>query len=233
MPVFVLSDKLVFPPPQLARGDGLLAIGGDLSQERLLLAYRLGIFPWFSENEPIMWWSPNPRLVLYPDEIKISKSLRKIIKKGGFDITLDLAFSQVIDSCAQMRTQKNEGTWIVEDMIQAYCRLHDSGFAHSVEAWYEGKLAGGLYGVALGRCFFGESMFTRVSNASKVAFCALVEYLKALSFHMIDCQVTTAHLMRFGAREMPRNLFLKQLAKTLEASTPIFCNRYFLDSIDF
>ncbi|MBN1931312.1 MAG: leucyl/phenylalanyl-tRNA--protein transferase [Desulfobacterales bacterium] len=233
MPVFVLSEKLVFPPPRLARKDGLLAIGGDLSRQRLLLAYRLGIFPWFAENEPIMWWSPNPRLVLYPDQIKISKSLRKTIKKGKFDITMDLAFSQVIDSCAQIRIQKNEETWIVEDMIRAYCQLHDSGFAHSVEAWYEGKLVGGLYGVALGRCFFGESMFTRMSNASKVAFCALVKYLKALSFNMIDCQVTTAHLIRFGAREIPRNQFLKQLAESLEASTPIFCNRYFLDAIDF
>lgn len=216
---YLLTDKIAFPPPHLASRDGLLAIGGDLSEKRLLLAYRMGIFPWFSDEEPIMWWSPDPRLVLYPDEIRISKSLKKTIKKDVFQVTMDQAFNRVINECARVRRGKNQGTWIVNDMIKAYCRLHESGFAHSVEAWHEGKLAGGLYGVSLGRCFFGESMFTRISNASKVAFVKLVEYLKALSFDMIDCQVTTEHLMRFGAREIPRKYFLEQLEKALEYPT--------------
>nr|MBC8457524.1 leucyl/phenylalanyl-tRNA--protein transferase [Deltaproteobacteria bacterium] len=163
MPVFLLTDKIAFPPPHLASSEGLLAVGGDISQERLLLAYRMGIFPWFSDDEPILWWSPDPRLVLYPREIKISKTLKKIMKKGLFKVTMDSAFVQVINQCAQIRLQNNQGTWIVEDMIDAYCKLHESGFAHSVETWYQGELAGGLYGVSLGKCFFGESMFTRIS----------------------------------------------------------------------
>lgn len=219
MPVYLLSDDLVFPSPQLAAQEGLLAVGGDLSQERLLLAYRMGIFPWYSENEPILWWSPDPRLVLYPSELKISKSLKKTIKKQRFEITADEAFESVIKACAQSRTRMQEGTWIVDDMIAAYCSLHESGLAHSVEAWQEGKLAGGLYGVSLGGCFFGESMFTRISNASKVAFVALVEHLKQLNFNLIDCQVTTTHLLSFGAREIPRAQFLKELEKSLESPT--------------
>ena len=215
MPVFLLSDKIAFPPPHLARRDGLLAVGGDLSEKRLLLAYSMGIFPWFSDEDPVMWWSPDPRLVLYSGEIRVSKSLKRIIKKGLFHVTMDMAFDQVIATCAQIRLQNNEGTWIVKDMIDAYCKLHKSGFAHSVEAWYEGKLAGGLYGVSLGKCFFGESMFARMSNASKVAFVTLVKHLEALSFDIIDCQITTEHLIRFGARQIPRNIFLKQLEKSL------------------
>ena len=223
MPVFLLSDEIKFPPPNLSRKDGLLAVGGDLSQDRLLLAYKMGIFPWYSEPEPILWWSPDPRLVLYPCEIKVSKSLKKILKNKIFSVTIDQAFNQVITSCARIRLQKNEGTWIDEDMIKAYCGLHESGFAHSVEAWYEGELAGGLYGVSLGRCFFGESMFTRISNASNVAFVFLAEYLKSLSFDIIDCQVSTEHLIKFGAREIPRKDFLKQLEKSLEAPTKRGC----------
>lgn len=219
MPVFLLSNEIVFPRPDLALTDGLLAVGGDLSQQRLLMAYQLGIFPWFADGEPIMWWSPDPRLVLYPRELKVSKSLKKVIKKGVFRVTMDLAFVEVIKACAQVRQQNGEETWIVEDMIKAYCRLHESGCAHSVEVWSEGKLAGGLYGVSLGKCFFGESMFTRVSNASKVAFVTLVGHLKALSYDMIDCQTTTEHLMRFGAREVPRGVFLRQLKKSLDAPT--------------
>jgi leucyl/phenylalanyl-tRNA--protein transferase len=218
MPIFLLSDKLDFPPPHLARQDGLLAVGGDLSQKRLLLAYQMGIFPWYSDDEPIIWWSPDPRLVLYPWELKVSRSLKKTIRKGQFHVTLDTAFEQVITACAQVRIQKNEGTWIVDEMLDAYCRLHESGFAYSVEAWCDGELAGGLYGLSLGTCFFGESMFTRVSNASKVAFVKFAEHLRAMSFDMIDCQVATDHLARFGAREIPRRLFLKQLKKAL--STP-------------
>jgi len=219
MPVFLLSDKLEFPPPHLARKDGLLAIGGDLGQQRLLLAYRMGIFPWFSEKEPILWWSPDPRLLLYPQDLQVSKSLKKIIKKETFRITIDQDFGKVITSCAQYRLQNSEGTWIVDDMIEAYCNLHKSGFAHSVEAWYEDELAGGLYGVSLGGCFFGESMFTRKSNASKVAFVALIDHLKSLSIDIIDCQVKTAHLIRFGAKEVPRVRFLNQLQKAQEAPT--------------
>jgi len=219
VPVFLLSDTIEFPPPHLASEDGLLAVGGDLSQERLLLAYRMGIFPWFSDNEPILWWSPDPRLVLYPHEIKISKTLKKIIKKETFRVTMDLAFNEVINQCAQVRLQKNQGTWIIEDIIKAYLRLHESGFAHSVEVWCHGKLAGGLYGVSLGKCFFGESMFNLISNASNIALVKLVEYLEKLSFDLIDCQVTTEHLIRFGAREIPRTLFLKQLEKSLNAPT--------------
>jgi leucyl/phenylalanyl-tRNA---protein transferase len=219
MTVFLLTDKIAFPPPHLASKEGLLAVGGDLSRKRLLHAYGMGIFPWFSDDEPILWWSPDPRLVLYPHEIKISRTLKKIIRKGIFTVTMDTAFAQVITQCAQIRLQNNQGTWIVEDMIHAYCKLHETGFAHSVEAWYRGELAGGLYGVSLGKCFFGESMFTRISNASNVALVKLVEYLNALSFDMIDCQLTTQHLLRFGAREIPRVKFLKQLEKSLKAST--------------
>jgi len=219
MPVFLLTDKTAFPPPHLAPKEGLLAVGGDLSQKRLLLAYRMGIFPWFSEGEPILWWSPDPRLVLYPDEIRISRTLKKIIKKDMFHVTMDTAFDRVVNSCAQIRIEKNEGTWIVQEMIDAYCLLHESGFAHSVEVWYQGELAGGLYGVSLGKCFFGESMFARITNASNVAFVKLVEHLGSLSFDMIDCQVTTAHLTSFGAREIPRAVFLKQLEETLEVPT--------------
>ena len=219
MPVFLLSDTIEFPPAHLASEEGLLAVGGDLSQQRLLLAYRMGIFPWFSNNDPILWWSPDPRLVLYPSEIKISKTLKKIIKKEVFKVTMDQAFNEVIHQCAQVRLQKNQGTWIIEDIIESYCQLHESGFAHSVEVWRKEELAGGLYGVSLGKCFFGESMFTRISNASNIALVKLVEYLEKLSFDMIDCQVTTGHLIRFGAREIPRTLFLEQLEKSLTAPT--------------
>jgi leucyl/phenylalanyl-tRNA--protein transferase len=219
MPVYLLSEDLVFPSPQLARREGLLAIGGDLSQERLLLAYRMGIFPWYSADEPIMWWSPDPRLVLYPSEFRVSRSLKKTIRKKVFDLTVDEAFESVINACAQSRTKADEGTWIVEDMIAAYCRLHESGLAHSVEAWQDGKLVGGLYGVSLGKCFFGESMFTRISNASKVALVALVEHLQALEFSFIDCQISTPHLLSFGAQEIPRIRFLGELEQALKSPT--------------
>ncbi len=179
----------------------------------------MGIFPWFSDDEPIMWWSPDPRLVLYPQDLRVPKSLKKVINKNIFNVTMDSSFEQIISLCAQIRLQKNEGTWLGKDMIEAYYDLHEAGYAHSVEAWYNGELAGGLYGVSIGKCFFGESMFTRISNASKAAFVALVEYLKTLSFDMIDCQLTTEHLKSFGAREIPRSVFLKQLNESLEART--------------
>jgi leucyl/phenylalanyl-tRNA--protein transferase len=215
----IIDEPVAFPSPRFAGKDGLLAIGGDLSEKRLLLAYRMGIFPWFSDDQPILWWSPDPRLVLYPDEIRISKSLKKVIKKKMFHLTMDTAFEEVINACAQVPRADDQGTWIVKDMIDAYCRLHEAGFAHSVEAWYKGKLAGGLYGISLGKSFFGESMFTYMSNASKVAFAALVAYLRELSFDMIDCQVATAHLIRFGAIEISRDRFLDELEHSLDAPT--------------
>jgi leucyl/phenylalanyl-tRNA--protein transferase len=216
MPVYLLSEVLNFPNPRFASSEGLLAVGGDLSLERLLAAYRHGIFPWFSEDEPILWWSPDPRLVLFPHEFKISKSLKKVINRSLFHITMDRAFDRVITECAETRKAQKEPTWIVGDMIDAYCRLHESGFAHSVEVWQEGALVGGLYGVSLGKCFFGESMFARVSNASKVAFAELVNFLKSHAFHMIDCQVTTRHLISLGAREIPRDRFLTLLKTSLK-----------------
>lgn len=219
MPVYLLSNDLIFPSPQFAQKEGLLAVGGDLSQERLLLAYQMGIFPWYSKDEPIMWWSPDPRLVLYPSEFRISRSLKKTVKKQKFKLTMDMAFKPVITSCARSRTQADEGTWIVAEMIEAYCRLHESGLAHSVEAWQDAELAGGLYGVSLGKCFFGESMFTQITDASKVALVALVKHLRALEFDLIDCQVSTPHLLNFGAREIPRARFLKELAQALKSPT--------------
>ncbi len=219
MPVFRLSEDIEFPLPQLARDDGLLAVGGDLSEERILLAYRMGIFPWFSEGSPFLWWSPEPRLVLFPDEIKISKSLKKLIKKKKFKVTLDTAFREVITACASIRQDNGDETWISDEMIEAYCNLHTSGYAHSVETWYNGELAGGLYGISLGRSFFGESMFAFEANASKVAFAELVKYLVELKFDLIDCQVTTEHLLRFGAVEIPKSDFLDLLEKSLESST--------------
>ncbi len=219
MPVFLLSEKLVFPPPHFAVKEGLLAVGGDLSRERLLLAYRSGIFPWYTEDEPPLWWSPDPRLVLYPAEVHVSKTLRKVLNKNTFGITMDREFDQVIRACAESRLEKDEGTWLVDDMIAAYCDLHRAGYAHSVEVWQGDQLAGGLYGVALGHSFFGESMFTIISSAANVALVTLAEHLKRLSFDFIDCQVATPHLKRLGAREIPRSTFLRQLHRALEAPT--------------
>ena len=218
MPVFALSDRLSFPPPHLAIKEGLLAVGGDLSVDRLLLAYRSGIFPWYSEGEPILWWSPDPRLVLYPDELRISRSLRKVIKRKRFHITFDQDFEAVITGCAEARRSYGEGTWITDDMKFAYIELHRRGYARSAEAWQDGKLVGGLYGVAMGRAFFGESMFSRVSNASKAAFVTLVETLRKNGFTLIDCQLKTDHLIRFGAREISRKIFLEQLEKAIDRS---------------
>lgn len=217
MTVFLLSNTIDFPPPGMAEKEGLLAVGGDLSVKRLLLAYRMGIFPWYSEDEPIMWWSPDPRLVLYPAEIRISRSLKKLLAKDRFTTTMDTCFEDVITACAHVRTGLNQETWIGDDMIVAYCRLHAAGYAHSVETWEDGVLVGGLYGISLGRCFFGESMFSTVSNASKVAFVRLVEFLMDQAFTLVDCQVTTGHLKRFGAREIPRADFLEQLTVSLGA----------------
>ena len=216
MPIYQLTDDLIFPAPHLSEEDGLLAIGGDLSPERLLLAYASGIFPWYSDDAPILWWSPDPRFVLYPDKLRVSKSLRKIIRRQSFQLTIDTAFDEVIRACAEIRRPRQEGTWIVDEMIHAYTALHHAGFAHSVEAWHEGQLTGGLYGISLGRCFFGESMFSHVSNASKVALHHLVQFFKTRNFALIDCQVTTEHLLSLGAQEIPRNQFLAELNRSLQ-----------------
>ncbi|HAA04802.1 MAG TPA: leucyl/phenylalanyl-tRNA--protein transferase [Syntrophobacteraceae bacterium] len=216
MSVFLLAEALKFPPPELADSDGLLAVGGDLSPERLLMAYRMGIFPWYAEDTPILWWSPDPRLVLFPDELKISKSLRRVIARGGFRMTVDQVFREVIQRCAEARRDSDAGTWLVPEMIDAYCRLHELGYAHSVESWHQGSLVGGLYGIALGRVFYGESMFTLKTDASKVALVHLVRMLKDLRFELIDCQVTTSHLKSLGARELPRQEFLTALAAAIE-----------------
>ncbi|MBU3143926.1 leucyl/phenylalanyl-tRNA--protein transferase [Clostridium sp. CF012] len=207
MPIYRLSNDLVFPDPSLSEDDGLLALEGDLSPERLLLAYSNGIFPWFSEEEPILWWSPNPRFVLYPKDIKISKSMKKILKKNTYRVSFDTCFRDVISNCSNMR--KEEGTWITNEMIEAYCKLHELGLAHSVEAWYEDKLVGGLYGVSIGKCFFGESMFSTMDNASKSAFITLTKVLAEKGFVLIDCQVHTNHLESLGAVYISREDFLQ------------------------
>ena len=216
MTVFLLSEALRFPRPELADPDGLLAVGGDLAPERLLLAYQMGIFPWYGNDTPILWWSPNPRLVLFPNDLKVSKSLQRVIAKGIFAVTLDRAFRDVIEHCSTVRRGGVEGTWLVPEMIEAYCRLHQLGYAHSVESWHEGVLVGGLYGVALGKVFFGESMFTLKTDASKVALVHLVKLLQAGEFQLIDCQVSTRHLQSLGAREISRREFLTRLAGALD-----------------
>jgi len=225
MPVFRLSERIFFPPPHFAEPEGLLAVGGDLSEARILLAYKMGIFPWFSDDDPILWWSPDPRLVLYPSDIQVSRRLGRTIRQNIFQVTCDTAFGEVIAACAGDRLLKNQGTWIHEEMIIAYTRLFASGYAHSLEVWHEGRLAGGLYGISLGGGFFGESMFSRVSNASKVALVALCRYLQKLSFDMVDCQVPTGHLMRMGAVKISRPRFLKELHTSLKRPTLQGCWR--------
>jgi leucyl/phenylalanyl-tRNA--protein transferase len=221
MPVYQLTDKLLFPPAELAETDGLLAIGGDLSPERLLLAYSQGIFPWFSEGDPILWWSPSPRLVIFPDEFIIPKRLSRLLRQRKFSITMDQAFSQVITACATLDKRLEKGTWITKDMKAAYCILHDMGYAHSVECWLDDKLAGGLYGIYLGGVFFGESMFSKESNSSKLALVYLVNKLQEWDFDLIDCQMKTEHLIQFGAREIPGPEFKKLLAKSLSRDSQI------------
>jgi leucyl/phenylalanyl-tRNA--protein transferase len=210
MSVFRLTRQPLFPPPHLAEPDGLLAVGGDLSSDRLLLAYSMGIFPWYNQGDPLLWWSPDPRCILEPEGMKISRSLSKILRRGDFEITFDRTFREVMTACAALR-RNQEGTWITEEMLIAYCRLHELGYAHSVEVRQGGELVGGLYGVCLGRCFFGESMFHRAANASKVALAALAEHARKRQFELIDCQQSTAHLRSLGAVEIPRREFLARL----------------------
>jgi leucyl/phenylalanyl-tRNA--protein transferase len=206
------SPELWFPNVELAlqEPDGLLAVGGDLSEDRLLLAYRSGIFPWYGPGQPILWWSPDPRLVLFPSRLRISRSLAKTIRKSVFTLTLDQAFDTVINACAEPRPGQ-AGTWITPEMMAAYRDLHTAGYAHSVECWRDGRLAGGLYGVAIGRIFFGESMFVRSTDASKVAFVGLVRQLSRWGFSLIDCQVHTTHLASLGAEAIPRREFIRTL----------------------
>ena len=210
-------DDLSFPPldKALREPNGLLAAGGDLSAERLLAAYRHGCFPWYQEGQPLLWWSPDPRTVLYPDELHVSRSLRKRMRQESFTVTFDQAFADVIDGCARPRSYTQE-TWITSHMKAAYLKLHEMGVAHSVEVWRDRQLVGGLYGLAIGRLFFGESMFSQASDASKVGFVTLVERLQAWGFKLVDCQMPTQHLASFGARAIPRRTFAEALAEYLD-----------------
>jgi len=219
---YLLSDEHIdlFPDVGLALDEpnGLLAVGGDLSPQRLLAAYKKGIFPWFSDDQPIMWWSPNPRAILKLDDFKISRSLKKTLNKKHFHVTFDTAFEEVINECSHTR-KDGFGTWITTDMMHAYSELHNLGYAHSVECWHEQKLVGGLYGLSLGHAFFGESMFTRKTDASKVALASLVEQLKKWQFDFIDSQVSSEHMASLGATDISRSQFIKELQQTLKFST--------------
>ncbi len=219
MTVYRRDSNLGFPPPEHADASGLLAVGGDLEPERLLLAYSLGIFPWYQEGQPILWHAPDPRMVLVPSELRVSRSLEKAIRRAPFDLKLDTGFERVVTACAQVERPDEPGTWITADMRRAYCRLHSLGFAHSAEAWDGEELVGGLYGVSLGGCFFGESMFALRSDASKLAFVALVAQLEVWGFDLVDCQVYTEHLARFGARHCSRDEFGERLASSLDRET--------------
>jgi len=226
MTIYRLFEKPIFPDPEEAEPDGLLAVGGDLSPERLLMAYANGIFPWYAEGSPILWWSTNPRLVLLPAEFHMPRSLRRTLNKGAFSFTMDTRFEAVIRACSCCPRPEQEGTWIVEDMVEAYILLHELGYAHSVETWQNGELVGGLYGVSLGSAFFGESMFYNVPDASKAAFAILVEQLAKWEFSIIDCQQTTTHLLRFGAREMQRFRFLAMIREAMDMPSREGCWRF-------
>lgn len=204
--IFRLDERLLFPNPELAEPDGLLAVGGDLSANRLLLAYSHGIFPWYSDDEPILWYSPHQRFVLHPDQLKISKSMRQVLRSDKFSVTFDTCFDQVIQNCSVAFRKDQDGTWITNDMITAYVNLHQLGYAHSVEVWENNELAGGLYGIQVGRVFCGESMFSKVSNASKTALIALCQ---TGNYNLIDCQVHTPHLESLGAEMISRAEYVK------------------------
>lgn len=220
MAIYRLFEEPLFPDPEEADPDGLLAVGGDLSPDRLVAAYASGIFPWYSEGSPILWWSPDPRLVLQPSALHIPASLRRTLNSGRFLFTLDQDFGAVIRACARVSRPGQSGTWIVPEMVAAYERLHRLGFAHSAECWEDGELVGGLYGVSLGSVFFGESMFHARPDASKALFATFVLWLGRMGCTLLDCQQTTPHLLRFGAREITRKEFLKRLAEGLKAPSP-------------
>lgn len=210
MPLFVIDKELAFPPIHLAEPDGLLGIGGDLSTERLLLAYRNGIFPWYV-GEHILWWCPDPRFVLFPEELKVSRSMKQVLKKNDFSFTINKAFEDVINNCKTTPRKEQEGTWITDEIKKAYTHMHKKGFAHSAEVWKEEKLVGGLYGIKLGKVFFGESMFSHEANASKYAFINYVRHLQDEGIELIDCQVYTEHLESLGARMIAREEFCKKI----------------------
>lgn len=218
--VAAIDGDCDFPPLEyaLTEPNGLIAIGGDLSFNRLLSAYQQGIFPWFSDGEPIMWWSPNPRMVLFPNELKISNSLKKTLKNCPFDIRFNTVFRQVITACSNTARKGQPGTWITEDIIDAYCTLHNAGYAISAECWLDNTLVGGCYGVKIGNMFYGESMFHHVTDASKVAFVRLVQKLKDEGVGLIDCQMKTAHLASFGAKEISRDDFIRQLSVLIKSA---------------
>jgi leucyl/phenylalanyl-tRNA--protein transferase len=211
--MFILSKKIIFPNVELADEDGLLAVGGDLSTERLLLAYKNGIFPWYAENEPICWHTPNPRFVLFPDELKVSKSMKSLLAKNEFHFTINNSFNEVINNCKTVHRKDQPGTWINDDIVNAYTKLNQLGYAHSAEAWHNDELVGGLYGIRLGNIFFGESMFSKKTNASKFAFISYVQKLQPENIALIDCQVYTPHLESLGARMIERKEFISILKK--------------------
>jgi leucyl/phenylalanyl-tRNA--protein transferase len=214
-----LERDNAFPPVEtaLAEPNGLLAVGGDLSPARLLQAYRHGIFPWYGEDQPILWWSPDPRMVLFPAELKVSRSLAKRLRKPDYEVRFDTAFREVVTACATVPRPGQDGTWITQEMMAAYCKLHELGHAHSVETWMDGQLAGGIYGVALGRMFYGESMFHHVTDASKIALVHLMRHLGQSGFAMMDCQMKTQHLASLGGREIPRTEFSRRLAELINS----------------
>ncbi len=212
--MYFLSKELFFPPVEEANDDGILAIGGDLSSERLLLAYRSGIFPWFDDDEPILWWSPPERMVLFPEEFKVSKSMRNILNRGIYKVTFNQNFKDVITNCSAIKRDGQQGTWISEQMIEAYTKLHEIGIARSIEVWQDEMLVGGLYGIDLGHVFCGESMFSKTSNASKMAFVSLVRKLKEENYQLLDCQVHNSHLESLGAREISREDFMRIIKKS-------------------
>jgi leucyl/phenylalanyl-tRNA--protein transferase len=218
MPIFVLDQDITFPPAELASQEGIVAVGGDLSPQRLLNAYANGIFPWYSEGEPILWWSPSPRMVLFPKEVHISRSMKRLLNKNPFSLTFDRNFREVIENCRLPR-KKQPSTWITEEMRDAYVRLHELGFAHSAEVWQDKQLVGGIYGISLGKCFFGESMFSKKSNTSKFVFIKLAQQLVKMEFLVLDCQVPSEHLKSLGARAIPRKDYLSLLKQGLKHKT--------------
>ena len=218
MPLFALNKELYFPPVHLSEPDGLLAMGGDLSPERLLLAYRNGIFPWY-EGEHILWWCPHPRFVLFPNDMKVSKSMEKLFAKNSFEFTINKSFKDVIHQCKKVTRKEQDGTWITDAVEKAYCKLHELGHAHSAETWKDGKLVGGVYGIRMGNVFFGESMFSKESNASKFAFIKYVQQLKEEGIELIDCQVYTEHLESLGARMIERKDFVDCLYRLTPTNT--------------
>lgn len=219
MPVYLLNDTLAFPDPNLADDDGLLAVGGDLEIGRLITAYSNGIFPWYNSDEPILWWSPDPRLVIFPHKLKFSKNLLKTISKGNYEIRIDSSFEQVISECSRVARKEQKGTWITSEMIAAYILMHKKGYAHSFEVFRDNKLVGGLYGISLGRMFFGESMFYNYTDASKIAFYYLVQFAIKNNFDLIDAQVYTNHLISMGAEEISRCQYLEILKKSIFIET--------------